>query len=64
MSLSVSQAKQAQQRHAGGRQLRVVKAAGSQSKAENLNLILQSIHDPFVVLYDADHHADPVALQP
>jgi len=26
--------------------------------------VLQSIHDPFVALYDADHHADPVALQP
>tara|TARA_B100000768_G_C11150041_1_gene319908 strand:- start:123 stop:257 length:135 start_codon:yes stop_codon:yes gene_type:complete len=41
----------------------VVKAAGSHSKAENLNLVLQSIHDPFVALYDADHHADPVPLQ-
>lgn len=55
--------KLAEQRDAGGRQLRVVKAVGSHSKAENLNLVLGRIADPFVALYDADHHADPGSLQ-
>ena len=55
--------RKAQQRQSGGRQLRVVKAVGSHSKADNLNLVLQSIQDPFVALYDADHHADPISLQ-
>jgi hypothetical protein len=49
--------------YAPNRVLRVVQAVGSTSKAENLNLVLQRVADPFVALYDADHHPDPDALQ-
>jgi len=48
---------------AAGRSLRVIRAAGSTSKAENLNLVVSKLDDPFVALYDADHHPDPLSLQ-
>ena len=49
--------------YAPGRVLRVLKAEGSTSKAENLNLVLQRIEDRYVALYDADHHPDPDSLR-
>ena len=48
---------------AAGRSLRVIRAAGSTSKADNLNLVVAKLDDPFVALYDADHHPDPLSLQ-
>jgi len=35
----------------------------SHSKAENLNTAFERIDDPFVVVYDADHHPDPKSLR-
>uniref|UniRef100_A0A7S0PXD1 Glycosyltransferase 2-like domain-containing protein n=2 Tax=Coccolithus braarudii TaxID=221442 RepID=A0A7S0PXD1_9EUKA len=49
--------------YAPGRTLRVVEAIGSSSKAENLNVVLKQITDPFVALYDADHRPDRGSLQ-
>ena len=49
--------------YAPGRKLRVVRAEGSTSKAANLNLVLSSLKDEYVALYDADHHPDPISLR-
>ena len=35
---------------------------GSRSKAENLNSALELVGTENVVIYDADHHADPDSL--
>ena len=45
-----------------GRTLRVLKVEGSRSKAENLNMALDLVETENVVIYDADHHADPDSL--
>jgi len=44
------------------RTLRVLKVEGSRSKAENLNAALDLVETENVVIYDADHHADPDSL--
>ena len=38
------------------------KVEGSRSKAENLNSALELVGTENVVIYDADHHADPDSL--
>ena len=48
--------------YAPRRKLRITKVDASTSKAENLNHILPTITDEFVVLYDADHHPDTNSL--
>jgi len=48
--------------HSPRRKLVVLEAVGSHSKAENLNLVLESVADPYVALYDADHRPDPRSL--
>ncbi|KAL1526054.1 hypothetical protein AB1Y20_020875 [Prymnesium parvum] len=45
-----------------GRILRVLRVEGSRSKAENLNAALDLVGTENVVIYDADHHADPKSL--
>lgn len=45
-----------------GRNLTVLRADDSSSKAENLNMAMQHIKAPFVAIYDADHHPDPNSL--
>lgn len=49
--------------YAPQRRLRVTRAEGSTSKAANLNLVLQTLQDEFVALFDADHHPDPNSLR-
>ena len=49
--------------YAPGRVLRVVNAAGSTSKAQNINLVLPRVQDDYVALYDADHHPDVSSLR-
>jgi len=44
------------------RRLRVLRVAESTSKAANLNAALRCVKDPYVVIYDADHHPDPQSL--
>lgn len=45
-----------------GRRFTVQRVMESKSKAENLNSALATITDPYVVIYDADHHPDPDSL--
>lgn len=45
-----------------GRKISILKVDGSTSKAENLNLALESVDTEHVVIYDADHHPDPESL--
>jgi len=45
-----------------GRKLVVLRAEGSKSKAENINLVLPQLTGKYVVIYDADHHPDPESL--
>lgn len=45
-----------------GRTLEVVRAVGSKSKAENINLLLPRIQSDYTIVYDADHHPDPESL--
>mmetsp|Transcript_808 Transcript_808/g.2085 ORF Transcript_808/g.2085 Transcript_808/m.2085 type:complete len:572 (+) Transcript_808:66-1781(+) len=46
----------------GGRSFRAVHVTESRSKAANLNAALKLTEDPYVVIYDADHHPDPDSL--
>ncbi len=48
---------------APGRTVRVLHAASSTSKAENLDLVLGLVTDTLVALYDADHRPDPPSLK-
>jgi cellulose synthase/poly-beta-1,6-N-acetylglucosamine synthase-like glycosyltransferase len=45
-----------------GRELAVVRAMDSKSKAENINLILPQLTSKYTIIYDADHHPDPESL--
>jgi cellulose synthase/poly-beta-1,6-N-acetylglucosamine synthase-like glycosyltransferase len=45
-----------------GRKCAVVRAHGSKSKAENINLLLPQLTATYTVVYDADHHPDPESL--
>jgi len=45
-----------------GRRLFVDRVQGSTSKAENLNAAIPLVRDPYVVIYDADHHPDKTSL--
>jgi len=45
-----------------GRSFRALRVTESRSKAANLNAALRDIQDPFVVIYDADHHPDSDSL--
>jgi len=45
-----------------GRELVVVRADSSRSKAENINLLLPQLTGEYTVIYDADHHPDPESL--
>jgi cellulose synthase/poly-beta-1,6-N-acetylglucosamine synthase-like glycosyltransferase len=44
------------------RRLRVLRCLESKSKAANLNAALKLVEDPYVVIYDADHHPDSQSL--
>ena len=48
---------------AGDRRVRVVQAVASQSKAENLNFVMQEVDTELVAIYDADHHPDASSLR-
>jgi cellulose synthase/poly-beta-1,6-N-acetylglucosamine synthase-like glycosyltransferase len=45
-----------------GRKLVVIRAEGSKSKAENINLVLPQLTAKYAIIYDADHHPDPESL--
>lgn len=45
-----------------GRKLTVLKAEDSESKAQNINLVLPRLSADLTVVYDADHHPDPDSL--
>jgi len=44
------------------RSLRDMRVMGSTSKAANLNAALKCVEDPYVAVYDADHHPDKDSL--
>jgi len=46
----------------GGRSFKALHVAESRSKAANLNAALKVVEDPYVVVYDADHHPDSDSL--
>jgi len=45
------------------RLFRVMRVHDSRSKAQNLNHVINLINDPYTIIYDADHHPDPLSLR-
>eukprot|EP00928_Gymnodinium_smaydae_P013657 TRINITY_DN14969_c0_g1_i1.p1 TRINITY_DN14969_c0_g1~~TRINITY_DN14969_c0_g1_i1.p1 ORF type:complete len:528 (+),score=73.06 TRINITY_DN14969_c0_g1_i1:79-1662(+) len=45
-----------------GRRFQVLRVPSSKSKAANLNAALREVRDPYVIIYDADHHPDRQSL--
>lgn len=45
-----------------GRRFKTLRVMDSKSKAANLNAALEQVKDPYVIIYDADHHPDRQSL--